>query len=493
MNRLIELLVGADRTRTENGAAAHMSTGADCLDLFSSVGALRSNDEEDIYTRFIRAYAEDPDMAVKILFYARDVRGGLGERRIFRVILRRMAFDHPESVRKNIGYIFEYGRYDDLMVLMGTPCEDEAASYIARQLTADVTALENGGEVSLLAKWLPSVNASSAETVQTARRLAKHLGMSERQYRKVLVSLRQRIHIIENDLRTGDYSFDYEKQCSRAMYKYRKAFIRNDGERYKAYLEDAAKGIRTMHTSNIYPYEIVEGVLGRNLAGRNMADLSADEVNALNTMWENLPVYGGGNALAVVDTSGSMYCGKPKPASVALSLGIYLADKNKGAFGGCFMEFSDKPTLIKLKGSTFAEKLRYAASFSRVANTNIEAVFELILRTAVINRVRSSELPETLILISDMEFDSISSHADRTVFEHAKSRYEHHGYALPRIVFWNVQSRNAHQPVRMDERGVILVSGCTPKTFEMVASGETSPYEFMLKTLSAERYSRITA
>ena len=489
MNIFYDLLDRETMTRTENGAAAYVSTGSDCLDLFSSVGAMRNNGEGDIWVRFMRAYAEDPDTAMRILFYARDVRGGLGERRVFRVILRNMAYENADSVIRNIERIAAFGRYDDLLELMGTPCEDAAVQLIASQLKADTDALAEDGSVSLLAKWLPSVNASSMHTVRTARHLAKRLGMTEREYRRTLTALRRRIDIIEEHLRTRDYTFDYSQQCSRAMYKYRRAFIRNDGERYGSYIESVANGEAVMHAGNIYPYEIVERVLEH----RGRAPMDKAEQDALEAMWASLPVYGGGRALAVVDTSGSMYSGSPTPASVAFSLGLYLAEKNDGVFGGCFMEFSDRPQLIRIKGDTFTERAKYASSFSRVADTNIEAVFDLILRTAVNNKLPASELPETLILISDMEFNSITSHADRTVFEHARKSFAEHGYALPQIVFWNVQSRNAHQPVRMDERGAVLVSGFSPRIFEMVISGETSPYEYMMKTLSAERYAVITA
>ncbi|MBQ8979078.1 MAG: DUF2828 family protein [Oscillospiraceae bacterium] len=488
MKNFIDLLMNENMTETENGAAAYTSTGSQCLDLFSAAGALRSNSEDDIIDRFSRAYAEDADTAMRILFYARDVRGGLGERRIFRIILKFLAYRHPESVIRNMSNIAEYGRYDDLMVLMGTPLEDEAVRLISAQLREDKDALAKGEQVSLMAKWLPSANASSAHTVKTAKRLAGKLGLTEREYRHTLTALRSYIHIIENELRSRDYTFDYSEQCSRAMFKYRQAFIRNDRERYLQYLEDLRQGKTSMNTENIYPYEIVDAVLSKGVRF-----LSADECAALNTMWAKLPDYACGNALAVVDTSGSMYSGTPTPASVAFSLGIYLADKNKGPFGGCFMEFSDKPVLIKLKGETFADRLRYAASFSRIADTNIEAVFDLILTTAVRNRVKASDLPRTLILISDMEFNSITSHADRTVFEHAKRKFGKYGYKLPQIVFWNVQSRNGHQPVRMDEKGVILVSGCSAKTFEMVITGNTSPARFMKETLSSQRYRNICA
>jgi len=198
--------------------------------------------------------------------------------------------------------------------------------------------------------------------------------------------------------------------------------------------------------------------------------------------------------LAVIDTSGSMYWNvKPLPAAVALSLGLYFAERNTGAFRNHFIEFSARPQLIEIKGETFADRLRYVASFNEVANTNIEAVFDLILRTAVRNRVPQEELPAKLILISDMEFDSCVTNATSTNFENAKKRFEAFGYKLPQVVFWNVANRNKQQPVRMNERGVVLVSGATPRLFSMVAGGNLSPYTFMMDILGSERYRKIVA
>ncbi len=196
---------------TENGAVSNRSTMSYCLDLFATIGALRDQDENDILGRFIRAFAEDRDMALRTLFYARDIRGGLGERRTFRVILRWLAVNEPGTVRKNMGNIAEYGRFDDLLELMGTPCEDDMVSLIGKQLADDVKALYTGGDVSLLAKWLPSVNTSSREAVGKARRLVRALNMSEKEYRKTLSALRERIRIIENSLRKKDYTFEYGK------------------------------------------------------------------------------------------------------------------------------------------------------------------------------------------------------------------------------------------------------------------------------------------
>ena len=194
----------ANLTYTENGAVTYRSTQSQCLDLFATVGALRRESDEEITGRFLRAYAENPDLAMKTLFYARDVRGGIGERRVFRTILRWLAVNEPQSVRKNIPYIAEYGRWDDLLVLLGSPCESAALDCIKVQLTADCSALEEDRPVSLLAKWMPSVNASNAETVRQAKRIARALGMNGAQYRKTLSALRAKIQIIENNLREKD-------------------------------------------------------------------------------------------------------------------------------------------------------------------------------------------------------------------------------------------------------------------------------------------------
>lgn len=218
---------------TENGAVTNASTMSDCLDLFATIGAIRSADDREIIRRFVSAYTEDADLAMKILFFGRDVRGGLGERRVFRVIVNWLAENRAESLRKNIEHIPEYGRFDDLLSLLGTTCEKDALEVIRKQLEKDIASED---DVSLLAKWLPSVNASNGDTVRKAKRVARYLGMSEETYRKTLAELRKKIRIIENNLREKDYSFDYSKQPSKAMFKYRKAFMRNDGERYNAFL-----------------------------------------------------------------------------------------------------------------------------------------------------------------------------------------------------------------------------------------------------------------
>lgn len=483
----------ANKTYTENGAAAYESTGSYCLDLFSTVGAVREKSERDIIDRFIRAFYEDRDLAMKILFFARDIRGGLGERRVFRVIMKWLALNEPDSVRKNIRYIAEYGRFDDLLTLFDTPCEDDMLRVIAALLRTDIHALENGENVSLLAKWLPSINTSNATSRQYAKRIAIALGFSLADYRKTLSRLRAQIQIIENNLRQKDYTFDYSKQPSRAMFKYRAAFFRNDSERYKQFLSDVCSGKATLHADNVAPYELVLPYFDCTTESfiRNMTD---EEKQSLNATWASLPDYcSDENAIAVVDTSGSMYWNGGIPAAVALSLGLYFAERNTGKFKNCFIEFSARPKLIEIKGDSFADKLRYIGSFCEVANTNLQAVFDLILSAAVENAVPQSEMPQKLYIITDMEFDCCIDNASSTVFENARQEYAKHGYTLPQIVFWNVDSRNLQQPVTQNELGVALISGVTPKIFDMVISGTLSPYSFMVEVLSRERYTKITA
>jgi len=491
MTMLKALLRESNITFTENGAVTHVSTYSECLDLFATIGALRKASEQEIIDRFIRAYTEDADKAMKILFYARDIRGGLGERRVFRTVMTYLAANEPASVRKNIEYFGEYGRFDDLLSLMGTPCEKDMLAYVSEQFAADMKALESGEGVSLLGKWLPSVNASNADTVAMAKKIARSMKMSDKGYRKAVSALRAKIRIIENNLREKDYTFDYSKQPSKAMFKYRAAFERNDGERYGEFISKVTKGEAKLNAGTLMPYELVDPFLYYG----GMKSVTPEEKAVLNATWESLPDFGGDeNAIAVVDTSGSMYCtNTPRPASVALSLGLYFAERNKGLFHNYFIEFSRDAKLIEVKGDTFTDRLRYVASFSEIADTNIEAVFDLILTAAVRNRIPQEEMPATIYIISDMEFNYCVRNADLTNFENAKRKYAHFGYKLPNVVFWNVMSRNRQQPVTMNEQGVALVSGCTPRLFSMVAGGKIDPYSMMMDVIGSERYEKIVA
>ncbi len=480
----------ANTAYTANGAVSNASTMSDCLDFFATAGALRNASDEEITARFIRAFAEDRDIAMKTLFFARDIRGGLGERRAFRVIIRYLADNYPDTVRKNIANIAKYGRYDDILSLIGTASEAEAITYIRENLNKDMKSMQAQESVSLMAKWLPSVNASSSETVRTAKKIAKAMNMSEASYRRMLSSLRAYIKIIENNLREKDYTFSYEKQPSKAMFKYRKAFIRNDEERYRDFMCRAKSEPSVLKTGSLTPYDIVNSVL------KNRSGMSGEEREVLDTTWNALENYvNSDNTLVVVDGSGSMYCDffSVKPAAIAESLGIYFAEHNKGAFANCFITFSANPRLVEIKGRDIFEKVNYCMSFNEVSNTNIEKTFDLILNTAVKNRMKQSDMPSRLIIISDMEFDYCADDSEMTNFEAAKAKFAKKGYKLPQLVFWNVNSFNRQQPVTMNEQGTILVSGMSPQIFSMLKEGKLDPYAFMMSVISSARYERVAA
>ncbi|MCR4776244.1 MAG: DUF2828 family protein [Saccharofermentans sp.] len=481
----------ANTAYTANGAVSNASTMSDCLDFFAAAGALRNAGDEEIVTRFVRAFAEDRDIAMKTLFYARDIRGGLGERRAFRVILRYLAENYPDTVRKNIANIAEYGRYDDILSLIGTASEAEAVAYIRETLKKDMKSMQAQESVSLIAKWLPSVNASSSESVRLAKRIAKAMNMSDASYRRMLSALRAYIKILENSLREKDYSFSYEAQPSKAMFKYRKAFIRNDEERYRAFIEKAKTEPSVLKTGSLTPYDIVSAVLN------NRKGMSAANREVLDTTWNALENYvNSDNTLVVVDGSGSMYWtprGGVVPAAVAESLGIYFAERNKGAFAGNFITFSANPRLVEIKGADIFEKVKYCMSYNECSNTNIEKTFDLILNTAVKNRLKQSDMPSRLIIISDMEFDVCADNSSMTNFDNAKAKFAKKGYKLPQLVFWNVNSFNRQQPVKKNDRGTVLVSGMSPQIFSMLKEDKLDPYSFMMSVISSERYERVAA
>lgn len=474
-----------NQTRTENGAATLRSSGSECLDLFATIGALRSANEQEIENRFLRAYAENPDLAMKILFYSRDIRGGLGERRIFRVLMRYLAQNQLPSALRNLRWIAEFGRWDDVLALLDTPAHAAAVALLRNRLDQDMAALEKGEPVSLLGKWLPSVNASNAQSVAAAKRLARAFGMSDAQYRRTLSALRRAIRILENSLRERDYTFDYAQQPSKAMFKYRRAFLRNDAARYRGFMEQVKRGEARLHAGTLMPYEIVEAAYSAGESDRAALDMS----------WKALEDFTDGeNALVVADGSGSMYWGsKPTPAFVAQSLAIYFAQRNHGAFRNHFITFSTNPRLVEIKGADIVEQARYCRSFSECANTNLQKVFELILQAAVENRLPQSELPSTLYIVSDMEFDACAEGASVSNFQRARALYSGYGYQLPRVVFWNVESRNQQQPVRSNAQGVALVSGCTARIFSQVMRGDMDPYRNMMAVLDSDRYAMIQA
>ncbi len=470
---------------TENGDKAFRSSGSYCLDYFALVGGMRYN-LTDALNCFLRAYSEDKILAIKILFFSRDVRGGLGERRIFRYTFNSLCNLCPEVARKVISYIPQYGRYDDLLSALNTPLKNDVVSIINEQLNKDIVSKNNNQPISLLAKWMPSINTSSYETVSQANTLARELGLTKEVYRKTLSSLRKGI-IIENNLREKDYSFDYEQVPGKAMFKYREAFARNDKERYETYLSLVNEGKAKMNSKTIYPYEVIRD-LERNIHWYNTKkwNISKEKINSLDTIWNSFNHEKiDSKTIVVRDGSGSMYDNQPVSAScVATSLAILFAERLTGEFHNKFITFSSKPRLVSVVGENIYEKYVNIVRYDDCSNTNIEKVYNLIYDVYKSENFKKEDALDRIVIISDMEFDA-STHSKKSTFEVFKEKFNKLGFEVPQLVFWNVRARDVHLPIRKGENNVALVSGASSNVIDMVISNTAyDPYNTMLEILA---------
>jgi hypothetical protein len=470
------------KSYTENGATAYNTSADDLVDLFAVCGALRSR-PEDVDHKMARAILEDRLLTTKLAFYTRDVRGGLGEREVGRRMFHFLAVNYPDIMRKNLSAVAEYGRWDDVLSLMDTPLREDVISLVGAQLSADIANMEAGKPVSLLAKWMPSVNTSSRETTAAARFLCKSLGMNERTYRKTLSSLRSGLNVTEVPMSAKNFEYiRYEAVPSKAMNNYRKAFARNDKERFEAYLEDVKAGKAKINAAALFPYDIVEKILYQGEA----------DAAVLEAQWKALPNYvdGENNFLVMADVSGSM-TGRPMATSVGLAM--YFAERNKGAFANTFMTFSTRPELVQVPEGTLTEKVRYVESSDWDGSTNLEAAFRLILDTAVKNHSPKEDMPKSIIVISDMEIDCCTDIDSWGFYDGMKHLFEDAGYEIPNVVFWNVDARNDTFHAQADEKGVQLASGSSPSVFKSLIAGvDLTPYSYMLSVLNQPRYDRIT-
>lgn len=484
---------------TENGALTHKSTMNDCLDMFAMGAAMRNRSDEDVILMFRKAFKEDALTALKLAFYIRDVRGGQGERRFFRVVMRDLASSNPEVVCKNMHLVPEFGRWDDLYVFEGTKCHNAAFDLLKKQFDLDM----DSKTPSLLGKWLKSENASSLETKRLGRITREYFGLSAKKYRKALTSLREKINVLEVLMSQNRWEeIEFDKIPSRAGLIYKNAFARRDliAQKY----EDFAKSEETkVNASTLYPYEVVEKTLSHTNWYSN--DFNGSDVDRamLNKYWENLKDYFNGqemNGIAMVDTSGSM-CGTP--INVAISLGLYMAERSGGPFANHYISFSSKPQLIETEGIDFVDKVMRIYATNLVENTNIEAAFDLILETALATKASQSDLPQNIFVISDMEFDSATRPGWRdenfkaftkenanTLLEEISLKYSAHGYEMPHLVFWNVDARQNNVPITGSNR-ISYVSGFSPSIFESVITGKTG-YDLMMEVVNKDRYSEIS-
>lgn len=448
---------------TDNGAVTYTRTQSNLLDFYAQAGAMRGNVKQALEL-FKRAYAEDNLKAIKILFYLRDVRGGQGERILFRTCLQWLGENEVEVFEKVVGFVSEYGRWDDLFF-----DNEKCFDLILKQIEADKVS----EKPSLLAKWLPTINASSPSTRAKAKFIADKLGLHDIAYRKTIREIRKKIAVVEEKMSAKEWKeINYSHVPSQASRIYKNAFKKHDEARYGEFITKAQKGEVKINAATLYPYQIFNSAQN---------DYSA----TLDALWSQLPDYTmGKNALVVADTSGSM---SGDPMSVSVSLALYFAERNQGQFKDYFITFSSKPRLQKIVGKNLLERMSSIIT-GEVASTNLQGVFDLILNTAMQNNTPVEEMPETIYIISDMEFDSACS--GRTNLEIIRIKYKGYGYKMPNIVFWNVNARGDNLPAQHDESGIAMVSGFSPVVFKMAVENKT-PEEVMLDTINSERYSKI--
>lgn len=472
---------------TENGAKAKNTSSNDCVDFFSTVGALRSAENVRKVRLFNNAWNEDALTALRTLFYARDIRGGLGERDTFRTILFNLAKNHPDVVRKNLENIAVYGRWDDLYVLQDTPVEADMWKTLKNQFDADWEAYthanQNDTEISLLAKWIRSGNESSKSSRALGIKTAHMLKYDVYDFKRMVIKLRRYLDVVESKMATNRWSeINYSHVPSRASMIYRDAFLRHDPDRYQEFIQKVANGEAKINTSTLYPYDIISRMYYRE-----------SEDASLQAMWDNLPDYVGNdcNAIVIADTSGSMMCSNGRPFFTAVSLAIYFAQKNRGAFHNLWMSFSTRPHFHVLKGKTLGEIFSNMDMHDWSGSTNLHAAFSLVLDTAIKNHVPADDIPKSLIIITDMEIDG-SVDSSWSFYNDMKKLYAEHGYDLPNIVFWNVNSRHDIYHADATRKGVQLVSGQAASTFKTLMSciGMT-PVEYMNYVLNSGRYDLI--
>jgi hypothetical protein len=456
-------------TLTENGMVTNPTTLNKCVDLFFSIGAMRGKPQDKVVSLFNEAYKENPLIASKLLFWGRDVRSGAGERQIFRDIVTHLTTTSPQTVRKNIGLIPEFGRWDDVLVLVGTELEDDMFILIKDSLT-------NGD--ALCAKWMPRKG-------DVANRLRKLFRFTPKEYRKMLVNL---TNVVESKMCAKDWeSIDYSKLPSLASSRYQKSFVKNDTERYDEYKKALIDGTAKVNAGAVYPYDIIKSI---NQGGETIVS---------EKQWESLPNWmedSNERILPVVDVSGSMCC----PAGgndnlscmdVAISLGMYISERNEGNFKDAFVTFSNNPQLQYLTGG-LKERLNKLRRSDWGMSTDLEAVFNLILNQAKTYNIPQDKMPTKIMILSDMQFNQ-ATRSDLGSQSMIESMYEVAGYKKPDIIYWNLNASGANFPVEFDKDGTALVSGFSPSILKPLLNGKNmTPESIMMDTVNDERYSLIT-
>ena len=469
-NSQIDTVENQNVTLTDNGMVTNPTSLNKCVDLFFSIGSMRGKSKDKVVNLFNQAYNENPLVASKILFWVRDVRSGAGERQTFRDVISFLTTNSPQTVRKNIGLIPEFGRWDDVLVLLGTELEDDMFSLIK-------TALSNGD--GLCAKWMPRKGV-------VANKLRKLFRTTPKQYRKMLVGL---TNVVESKMCAKDWEkIDYSKLPSLASSRYQKSFNKNDNERYNEYKKSLQDGTAKVNAGAVYPYDIVKSM---SMGGDNIVS---------EKQWESLPNWMEGSVeriLPVVDVSGSMGVevgGNPNLScmDVAVSLGMYISERNEGSFKDAFITFSNNPQLQYLTGS-LSERLLQLRRADWGMSTDLEAVFNLILHQAKMNNVPEGNMPTKILILSDMQFNQATRRDSLGAQSMIEAMYEEAGYTKPNIIYWNLNAKGGNFPVEFDKNGTALVSGFSPSILKSLLGGKNmTPESIMMDTVNDDRYSVVT-
>jgi len=491
---------------TENGGASNLSTLDKCLDLFARCGSMRSAKEQDIIELVDRAYGQNKQLTLLILFYNCDIKEGLGERRFTQIALKYLANKDPNTLTKVASLLPTYNRWDLMYCFVGTQLQKTVFGIMKEQYVSDLDALQKDSEanISLIGKWLKSENTESKISRKLARLTIEEFGVTERQYRKALVTLRKRIKIVEHNLVNKEYaSIDYDKIPAKALMKYIKAFYRNDEAKIKAYFDSIERGEKEIKVTGIYPHDILYQATGGVTCGNSYLKprKSVPNQNYYNELWKNQKDYMKEDDLTMVvaDTSASMTSpisinSNVSALDVAMALGIYCSERLKGQYTNKMITFSSRPSYVTLTGEDLLSKLRCVPSI--VDNTNLVAVFKLLLDTAKSYNIDEKEFPKKLLIISDMEFDASTEtrygNKRTTVFRDIKNMFDGTGYKMPQIVFWNVNSRNTQFPITVNDEGAVLISGYSPVALKAVYESEIfTPVDVMIKAVTAPRYYQV--
>lgn len=462
---------------TENGGKSCKTTGDSLIDLFGTIGAMRDRADEEIIDKWLDARYDNMELADNLILYTRDItHGGLGERRIGRLLLKKLAQLDPAKVSRNLNKIVAAGRWDDLFVLFDTRVEKYVIDFIRNQLIEDVNRMENNKSISLLAKWLKSPNTSSKESRKMARKIYKSLNLTEKTYRKTLSALRKYLKVTEKQMSSGDWNeIEFEKVPSYAMKNYSEAFKRHTPHKFMSYLDDVKENKSKINASTLYPYDIV----------KNALDYGVSETDELQ--WKALPkIPSNDNVLFVVDTSGSMTWNDNKPLATAIGLAIYYAEQNMGEYHNLFMGFDSSSNIYKLRDNwTLAQKIDYIQDIPWGGSTNLDEAFRKIYDIAI----DTGDVPAAICIVSDMEINDWESEDNvYSITDKWAKKFTEFDLKLPKLIYWNVEARNDTFLASKDDN-VAFVSGYGLGPFRNFQELlHCTAYEAMTKILSKKQF-----